>query len=365
MQSLADVDSETLLAGRTDWLDADDWSRLARHPLEGLETEYPHHAHPVESPDPPDRPSERHPVFYGCYDWHSAVHSHWALVRQLRLADDHPDEAAIASSIDRRLTPENVAAEVDYLAANPAFEKPYGWAWLCHLAAELHRWDDPRADAWRAVLAPLEEQVVSLVESEFLTQERPFRVGTHGNSAFSLHCALDYARVVDDDSLADAVEDTARRFYVDDTDAPLAYEPLGWDFLSPTLAEADLLRRVLDGDAFETWLSAFLPDVAGGGDPATGLPSPVGVEANPDEGVALHLAGLNLARAWSMAGVADAVDDAPVSTALEAGAVEHARAGLRVAFTDDYAGSHWLCSFALYLLSRDEDGVIPDRGDRR
>ena len=29
-------------------------------------------------------PRRVHPAFYGCYDWHSAVHSHWLLLRLLR-----------------------------------------------------------------------------------------------------------------------------------------------------------------------------------------------------------------------------------------------------------------------------------------
>lgn len=359
MNPFADLAPETLLAGRSDWLDAETASRLAEHPLDGIETEYPHHAHAVQSAGDVERPSERHPVFFGCYDWHSAVHSHWALVRQLRLVDDHGDEAAITESVERRLTDDHVAAEAAYLDDNPAFEKPYGWAWLLHLAAELALWNDPRAEAWRDTLRPLEETVVSLVESEFLTQERPFRVGTHGNSAFSLHCVHDYARVVGDDDLAGSVADTARRFYGDDEAAPLDYEPLGWDFLSPTFTEADLLRRVLDEAAFEDWFAAFLPDLYAADEPAASLPSPIAIESSPDEGIALHFVGLNLARAWSMAGVADALPDGAVSAALDAAAVEHAQSGLEIALTDDYAGSHWLSSFALYLLSRNEGGIAP------
>jgi hypothetical protein len=362
MDTLTDLDTETVLSGRCDWLDAETVSLLAAHPLDGLATEFPHHAHPLDGPGAVERPSERHPVFFGCYDWHSAVHSHWALVRQLRLVDDHPDETAIVESFDRRLTPENVAVEATYLDANPAFEKPYGWAWLLHLAAELDRWEDPRADEWRTTLRPLETQVVSLVETEFLTQERPFRVGTHANSAFSLHCTLDYARSVGDDALAAAVCETARDFYADDTAAPLDYEPLDWDFLSPSFTEADLMRRVLDPVAFGDWVRAFLPDLLAADEPGAALPEPIQVDASPDEGIALHFVGLNLARAWSMVGVADAladegVGDEAVVSALEASAADHARAGLGVALTDDYAGSHWLSSFALYLLSRNEGGI--------
>lgn len=358
MNPLSSVDPETALSGRADWLDADALERLASHPLECVDTEFPHATSAAESPDPATRPVERHPVFHGCFDWHSSVHSHWSLVRQLRLFDDHPLAADIVASVDRRLTPENVAGEVAYLEANESFEKPYGWAWLLRLAAELHLWDDDCADAWRAALDPLESLVVDRVEREFLTQSRPFRVGTHHNTAFALQGVLDYARVVGDDSLETATCDTARRFFEDDADYPLEYEPLGWDFLSPALTEADLLRRVLDDDAFATWLGEFLPDVTASASET--LPDPVDARADAGGGVELHLVGLNLARAWSLQGVAAALDgDDHRVEAFEESARRHAESGLAGAFTDEYAGSHWLSSFALYLLTSEEGGIAP------
>jgi len=345
-----DADAETLLAGRSDWLTPSTAAVLTRAPLDAVDTEYPHYVRSVDGPEGVERPRERHPVFYGCYDWHSAVHSHWALVRTLRLVDDHPDEDAIVHSIDARLTAEHVQREVDHFETNPAFEKPYGWAWLLHLAAELHLWNDPRADAWRETLAPLERTIRSLVESDFRTQPRPFRVGTHHNSAFALHCVLDYARTTGRDELATSAAETATDFFADDTDYPFRYEPLGWDFLSPGLTEADLLRRVYDADDFEAWFDAFLPD---------GLPDTLRhpVDAHGDEGASLHLVGLNLSRAWCLAGLADALPDHPETDALATAARRHATHGLDAAFTDDYAGAHWLSSFALYLLTRAEAGI--------
>lgn len=362
MTTLEDVAPETLLAGRLDWAGQGVASRLAEHPLDAIETEYPHYVREVESPEGPDRPREQHPVFYGCYDWHSAVHSHWALVRQLRRFDDHPDRDEIVDSIDSRVTPENVAREVAYLAENPAFEKPYGWAWFLHLAAELHLWDDPMADSWRDTLSPLEDTICDLVESEFLTIPHPFRVGTHGNSAFALHCILDYARTADRPDLADAATAQAREWYVDDTDYPVEYEPLGWDFLSPALTEADLLRRILPPDEYVAWLEGFLPALPTS-DGETPF-DPTVVDHDPDEGVALHLVGMNLSRSWGLAGIADALEHAdpqhPAIDPLRASARDHAEQGVAQAFTEDYAGTHWLSSFVLYLCSRNEPGIGPE-----
>ena len=352
METLPDAD--VVLSGRADWLDGAWAKRFAEHPLGSIETEYPHYVGALEGPDDHEPPSDRHPAFYGCFDWHSAVHSHWALVRALRLVEDHPDEAAIVESIDDRLTAANVERECDAFEAEPTFEKAYGWGWLLHLAAELDRWDDPRGDAWYAALSPLEDTIVDLVRSEFLVDERPFRVGTHGNTAFALHCVLDYARAVGDRSLERDAVDTARGFFGEDADYPLAYEPLGWDFLSPALTEADLMRRVVGPDAFADWLETFLPGLA---ERPVDLPvDPISVGDDRDD-VALHYVGLNLVRAWSLAGVADALDDHPAVPALERAAGRHATTGLGQAFTDAYAGAHWLSSFALYLVTRNEGGI--------
>ena len=351
MNPLEVTDTETLLSGTADWLTAEVVETLSQYPLDAVDTEYPHHARSVESPEGNPRPAERSPVFYGCYDWHSAVHSHWCLVRQLRLFDGHPDEVEIRRSIDDRLTEANVETELEQFEGG-SFEKPYGWAWLLRLAAELDAWEDPQAGEWRATLAPLEERVRELTRSEFLTQERPFRVGTHHNSAFALAATLDYAERVGDDDLAADTRETARRFYLDDTDYPLAYEPLSWDFLSPALTEAALMERVLDSGEFESWFGSFLPGVSE--QPHAALPEPVAVE-NDEGGVALHFVGLNLARAWCLADLAAALEG-DVATALGERAQSHAEQGLEGAFTDDYAGAHWLSSFVLYLCTRHAGG---------
>ncbi|NHX35475.1 MULTISPECIES: DUF2891 domain-containing protein [Halolamina] len=354
MNGLDGVDRAEALDGTVTSLDPDALERLAHHPLDAIEQEYPHHARAVDGPDETIRPCEDHPVFFGCYDWHSAVHSHWALIRQLRLFDDHPEADAIVERIDARLTPGNVEGEVAYFEEHESFEQPYGWAWLLRLAAELQRWDDPRAARWGDALAPLAEDIRDRTAADFLTQSRPFRVGTHGNSAFALSAVLDYANTVADDGLASDAAETARQFYLDDVDAPVAYEPLGWDFLSPTLTEANLMQRVLEEGEYAEWLDEFLPDLT---DPRNeAFLDPVDAGADGEGGVALHLVGLNLAKAWGLAEVADAVDG-DTAHLLEASAERHLATGLEGAFTEDYAGSHWLSSFVLYALTRNVDGA--------
>lgn len=358
MNSIANVETERILSGKSDWIGPDIATTLSQHPLSSIETEFPHFVRSVESPKGPERPRKRHPVFYGCYDWHSSVHSHWALIRQLRLFDDHPAAAEIAASIDARFSAENIAQEVEYLEENESFEKPYGWAWLLRLAAELHLWESNRATDWRSVIEPLEQKIVSLVESEFLSQDRPFRVGTHQNSAFALHCILDYTRTISNDSLETAVVTTATEFFAEDQNYPVEYEPLGWDFLSPSLTEADLMRRVYEQAEFIDWVERFLPDPTA--TPEQTILEPIDVETDPDEEIALHFVGLNVSKAWSLAGIAGALGDHRYAPILERSAKSHAERGVTQAFTDTYAGSHWLSSFVLYLLTRNEDGIAPE-----
>jgi len=357
MDALATTTPETLCDGRAEFADDELLAALAAYPLECVATEFPHYQHAVESPDDTVEPCEDHPVFFGCFDWHSAVHSHWCLIRQLRLFEDHPRREEIVTSIDARFTPEKMAAEVEHVEANPTFEKPYGWAWLLGLAAELHLWDGERADAWAGCLEPLESAVVSLVESEFLSQDRPFRVGTHDNTAFALTAVHDYAVTTGEQSLASAVEETARGFYAEDTDYPVAYEPMGWDFLSPALTEADLMRRVLDRSAFVEWTEAFFPDLTE--TPHDGILDPVAVAPDPEEGVALHLVGTNLSKAWCLAGLSETLAGHRYGDLFAESAHRHADVGVERAFTDDYAGSHWLSSFVVYLLTRAEGGIAP------
>lgn len=358
MDVLDAVDVDTILSGRCDWIGPDVAEVLSRQTLECIEMEFPHYVFSIDSPDEYGRPKAHHPIFFGCFDWHSAVHSHWSLIRQLRLFNEHPAAPQIRRRIQSRFTTENVARETKYFDDNPSFEKPYGWAWFLRLVAELHCWDDEQAADWSAVLRPLEERLVELVRTEFLTQRRPFRVGTHANSAFALQCVLDYAREVGNESLEGAVLERSRAFFLNDRNYPVEYEPLGWDFLSPALAEADLMRRVLEPEAFSVWIEGFLPDVTH--PPYDAILDPVDVEPGSDGGIELHLVGLNLSKAWCLAGIASALGDHPVTAVLERSASRHAERGLELAFTDEYAGSHWLTSFVLYLVTRNESGIAPE-----
>jgi hypothetical protein len=320
--------------------------------LKGLCKEYPNKLdHVLSGPADVKSPLALHPVFYGSYDWHSSVHGHWMLVRLLRLFPDMIEATEIRHVLGGHLTAENVTAEVAYFGRKESkpFERPYGWAWLLKLAEELNGWDDPDGKVWAKNLRPLADIVVSRYLEFFPKQTYPIRTGVHPNTAFGLTFAHDYGQSVGDARLVRLVDERARAYFGADADAPAGWEPSGADFFSPTLIEADLMRRVLPSGEFPTWLSRFLPGAAKGQPHSLFEPATVTDRTDPQ---LVHLDGLNLSRAWCMRSIASALPaDDPARGALELAAARHSHAGLEHVASGDYAGEHWLASFAVYLLT--------------
>ena len=326
-------------------LDAATASRFASAALGHVAREYPNKMdHVLAGPGDVEGPRALHPIFFGSFDWHSCVHGWWTLFTLLRLHPDMPEAARIRALADELFTPENVAAETAYLQRpeSRGFERPYGWAWLLMLAAELERHGDRRADALRPLTLALAGRF-----TEFLPlADYPVRVGTHYNTAFALRLTLDYAEAVGDAVLAALCRERALRWHSGDRDCQ-AWEPSQDEFLSPALMEAVLMRRVMTGDAFAAWFDAFLPRLERR-EPAT-LFQPAGVSDRSDGKIA-HLDGLNLSRAWCWREIASALDAGDPRRAL---ATEAARMHLGAALphvTGDYMGEHWLASFALLAL---------------
>ncbi len=325
---------------------------LARLALQAIVREYPNKPEHVMA-GPADAKSSRalHPAFYGSYDWHSSVHGHWMLVKLARLFPDLPESAETRTVLRNHLTAENIKVETDYFLRkeSKSFERAYGWAWLLKLAEELHGWSDPDAEIWSTNLRPLAELIASRYIDFFPKQTYPIRTGVHPNTAFGLSFAFDYGRAVGDKKLCELVEERARAYYLADELAPANWEPSGADFLSPTLTEADLMRRVLPEAEFRKWFHTFLPAAANGKPASLFEPAIVTDRADPQ---LVHLDGLNLSRAWAMREVARALaKDDPARAVLASAADKHAAAGLAHITSGDYAGEHWLASFAVYLLS--------------
>ncbi len=330
-------------------LDAERAAAFAKLALKGIDQEFPNKPGDVlAKPEDLRTPRQMHPAFFGCFDWHSAVHGHWMLARLLRIQPAISNAAEIRARLEAHLTAANIAIETAYFEdkKNRGFERMYGWAWALRLAAELRAWDDPDATRWAANFVPLETKLVALTKDYLPRLTYPIRTGVHPDTAFALGQIHDYAKAVKDIELASLVEQRARDYFLKDRAYPAAYEPSGEDFFSPGLNEADLMRRVLPAAEFSKWLTDFMPALPA----AWTTPAEVSDLSDPR---IVHLVGLNLSRAWTLQGIAAALpaDDAR-RAAIDAAMKAHAEAGLRYVFSGHYEGEHWLATFAVYHLSR-------------
>ena len=328
-------------------------ARFAQLALECVHREYPNKlAHVLASDEDVRPPRELTPAFYGCFDWHSAVHGHWLLVRLARLYPEADFAAPARRALGLSLTVDHISSEVAYLQApgRVGFERPYGLAWLLQLAAELREWDDPEARFWQFALAPLERAAAVRIKEWLPQLTYPIRAGEHSQTAFALALIYDWARVAGDAGMLELLTARSGDHYGADRDCPLSYEPSGQDFLSPCLAEADLMRRVMEQARFAEWLGQLLPDIPVDGDPTDWLETTV--VSDTRDGQLMHLAGLNLSRAWMLEGIASALaeDDARRATLLTV-ANQHRDAGLAAVTSGHYEGEHWLGTFATYLVT--------------
>ena len=320
--------------------DAHAAARFANLALACVHKEYPNKiSHSLNSDADVAPPRKLTPAFYGCYDWHSSVHGHWLLARLARTFPDAPFTPRAREALKQSLTAENIAQEAAYLRADgrSSFERPYGLAWLLQLGAEL-RESDPELSA---NLHPLEQAVSERLKAWLPKLSHPVRSGEHSQTAFALGLIIDSS---DDPALVSLARDAARRFFLSDKSCPLNYEPSGEDFLSPCMAEADVMRRVLPPRDFAAWLTRFLPQ--------TRWPKPE-VVTDPSDPRLAHLDGLNLSRAWMLEGIAHGLprSDRRIGS-IAAAANEHREAGLASVTGEHYEGGHWLGSFAVYLTTR-------------
>ena len=353
----------------TPQFDAAAADRFAQLALACVAKEYPNKiSHVLNSDADVAPPRKLTPAFCGCYDWHSSVHGHWLLVRLVRTFPDASFADAAREALKKSLTAENLKQEAAYLrgTGRASFERPYGLAWLLQLCAELREWDDPQAKEMSTNLRPLEEAAVERLQNWLPKLSHPVRIGEHDQTAFGLSLMLDYARSVGNEAFAKLVADSARKFFLADKNCPLAYEPSGEDFLSPSLGEADVMRRVLPQAEFAEWLKGFMPQIPAAKDGGSYNTDWLPVTVSPDRSdpKLAHLDGLNLSRAWMLEGIISALPtDDSRRAALQAAAEAHRRAGLAAVTGEHYEGGHWLGSFAVYLTT--ERGISsPGRTSR-
>lgn len=325
--------------------------QLAGLPLQCMNQEYPNKLGQVLGNDEDLLPPRTlHPAFYGCFDWHSSVHGHWSLVSLLKQFPQMEGAESIKAKLLANISSENIAQEVQYFEGthNKTFERTYGWAWLLKLAEELHTWNDPVARTLETNLQPLSQLIVAKY-LEFLPKlNYPIRVGEHPNTAFGLSFAYDYAKTLQHEALQSLIEKRATDFYFNDQECPLSWEPSGFDFLSPCLEEAALMKRILPTQEYIEWLQRFLPSLFN-----TDFSLPVGEVSDRTDGKLVHLDGVNFSRAWCINTIAE---DIPQLQHLKQISYRHIHYSLPNLIGDSYEGGHWLGSFAIYALNTLEDG---------
>lgn len=324
-------------------------ARFVQSVLGCINQEYPHSGISwFDSDEDIKPPRKMTPAFYGCLDWHSAVHGHWLLVRLSRCFPKAASEEAARLALSQSFTSEKIQGEIAHLQRCPFFECPYGFAWLLQLMVELREWDDPQAKEWLAALKPLETLIATNFYRWLERLEYPDRTGTHFHTAFPLGLTLDWALITEHTDFTALIQTKAQKFYLNDQNYPLHIEPLAYDFVSPAFAEADLMRRILTPTKFADWLTQFLPQLLA---EDSELWEPMQVR-NPQDYLQSHFRGLNLSRAWMIEGVISGLPDGDLRIeVLRAAADLHRRSGLMDVVSDHYSSSHWLGTFAVYLLT--------------
>ena len=325
-------------------------SLLAALPLKCILQQYPNktgHLVQSDSDQLNSAPRQLHPAFYGCFDWHSSVHGHWMLVSLLKMFPQLPEAAAIRTMLSSTLTPGNIAIEVSYFNSplSKGWERTYGWAWILKLDQELASWNDEDGRRWHQALQPLTQRVIELWTAFLPKQTYANRTGTHPNTAFGLVLALDYARATRRTDFEKMIVQAAVHLYNNDKNAPAAWEPDGSDFLSPSLEEADLMRRILPRNQFTGWLDRYI--TAKDWQHLTQLP----VVSDRTDLQIVHLDGLCFSRSWCMRSIAAIL---PASDKrkkiLQQASIRHLQASLPNVLSGNYGGEHWLASFAVLAM---------------
>lgn len=324
--------------------------QLSKLPLECISQEFPNKtSHTSETAgDHVLLPSELHPSFYGCFDWHSSVHGHWMLIKILKIYPDISNRDAIIATLENSFQPDKIKDEAAYFSkyeVAKSFERTYGWAWTLKLDEELLTWDNPLGKKWHQNLQPLTQTIVNLWSDYLPKQTYPNRTGVHPNTAFGLGFAIDWVRAVGQKDFETALTDKAVQFYKGQKNAPAYLEPDGSDFFSPSLLVADLMGRILDKKDFENWFKAYLSKTS-----LENLLQPPVVSDRQDYQI-VHLDGLSLSRAWCLKGIArDLPANSKLARRLNQTAEQFLVSALPEVIKSSYGGSHWLGSFAVYAI---------------
>ena len=321
------------------------------HPIlkANVTREYPNkQGHVLQTASDLQSPKERTPLFYGSFDWHSAVHSYAALVRLCRLQPESTESKETLTFLDTKFQATTIQAEYEHLTlpGNSGFEMPYGLAWLLTLCRELRLSQTDQTKRWLEYFSELEKLAAARMEQWLHRLSFPIRNGEHTQSAFSMILAWNWTLSAKHTALQSAIRDQSKNWYGEDADAPLTFEPSSYDFLSPALTEAALMARVYNRERYSEWLDAFLPSLSG-----TLNLHPV-TPSDREDGKMVHLDGLNLSRSWMLQIISHHLDDTdPRKSVIESVGARHQSAAQGCLDAGTYAGTHWLGTFMLYNLT--------------
>lgn len=321
-------------------------SKIFALPAHCLTIEYPNKlGQTIGSESDLKTPKQLRPVFYGCFDWHSSVHGYWSLVILMQKYPNLDAGGKVRNLINQQLTKENIAIEQAFFndVNNKNFERTYGWAWLFKLQEALNQWDDEDAKRWAENLQPLTDLLIERYFEYLPKLNYPIRTGTHDNSAFGLSLSLDYAHSSENKAFEKLIKEHTIRLFSSDRDCPLNYEPSGHDFLSSCLEEAHLMSKVYNKREYETWLSGFLPKLF-----QKNFVLNPGKVSDRTDGHLVHLDGLNFSRAACLYGIYKKLPELSHLIPIAESHFSYSFPGITT--EDNYMGSHWLGTFALYAL---------------
>ena len=289
-------------------------------------------------------PKQIRPIFYGCFDWHSSVHGYWSIVKLMKDFPELDQNNQVRNELNQLITPENIAVEMAFFndKNNKNFERTYGWAWLLQFQMELNNWQDKDAQVWAKNLKLFSDLMVTKYKEYLPKLVYPIRTGTHDNTAFGLSLAIDYARSVQDKSFEEVIIKNANRLYAKDVKCNISFEPSGSDFLSPCLEEALIMSKIEQKQEYKEWLKDFLPQLF-----KKNFDLKPGIVSDRTDGHLVHLDGLNFSRATTLYQIQFKL---PELKHLDKIAANHLNYSLNNISNDDYMGSHWLGTFALYAL---------------
>lgn len=325
-----------------------------RFALQGTQQEFPNYLPWLMTEPSSERVSPRtlFPAFYGCFDWHSAVHGHWTLVQLATRQPHSPWVSAIQHRLNDHLQTAHIRKEVEFFQrpGRATFERPYGLAWVLQLDLALAQCRLPEAGSWRTALAPLTTLANNRLTEWLEGLPVPIRTGEHNQSALALSLWQQWARGIGASQIDHTITQRVQHWHLAEPPLRFELEPSAHDFLSPTLAVSSLMSQNLNQTLYSEWLQRVWPVSHTTSRPV--LLQPVQAVDLAD-GKGAHWAGLNFSRAWMLDQLQSALaTNHPWVHDFRESVRSHLSAGMLSLGCNHYATTHWVGTFATYALLR-------------